>query len=78
VSMTWRQTHARPCSEDPRRDGSCGAGLVHVCIDEPSAAAAAGAASALGAFPARRPVARMGEDAATVAAEDVDGTAKYI
>jgi hypothetical protein len=51
---------------------------VHVCIDEPSAAAAAGAASALGAFPARRPVARMGEDAATVAAEDVDGTAKYI
>lgn len=55
-SSAAARTHAFARMEDPHRDGTCNAGLVHMCIDEASAANSAtaiGATAALGKAPKR-------------------------
>ena len=55
-SSAAARTHAFARMEDPRPDGNCGAGLVHMCIDEASAAnsaTGAGSSAALGKSPER-------------------------
>lgn len=77
-SSAAARTHAFARMEDPRPDGNCGAGLVHMCIDEASAAnsaTGAGSSAALGKSPERSRVPRLGQDpSAEIVAADMDAT----
>ena len=77
-SSAAARTHAFARMEDPRPDGNCGAGLVHMCIDEASAAnsaTGAGSSAALGTSPERSRVPRLGQDpSAEIVAADMDAT----
>lgn len=69
------KTHAFARMEDPLIDGRCNNGLVHMCIDDASAASSATAASAsraasLGQVPVQVPVSVVAATAAASAAND--------
>lgn len=66
------RVHSFARMEDPLRDGRCNNGLVHMCIDEASAASSATAA-AMGVAPNNVRIARMGQSAADIAIADQDG-----